>query len=78
MEKVQLVYAELVGGISFAMLEDRQVLIISDNATFLVTTETNSHKYQEDFFPVTAEAAKDYNIQYREGRVYQLPVSDSF
>ena len=69
MKKVQLVYAEVMSGITLEMLGDPLVAIISDTGVFIVTTEENSKNYNEDFYPVGAEGRKAYNIQYREGRV---------
>lgn len=67
MEKVQLVYAEIMNGITMPMLEDKKVLIISDTGIFIVTTEENSKKYDEEFYPVCAEAMEAYNIVYENG-----------
>ena len=69
MEKIQFVYAELKGGISLSMLEDPLVAILSEGTVFMVTTLENSRKYDEEFYPVDAEAMKAYNITCREGRV---------
>jgi hypothetical protein len=49
------------------MLEDKLVLLISDNAMFMVTTKENSKKYDEEFYPVTAEGIEGYNIEFRDG-----------
>ena len=62
MEQVQLVYAEVMNGITFTMLEDPKVVIISDTGIFMVTTEENSKKYDEEFHPVCAEAMDAYNL----------------
>lgn len=64
MEKVQLVYAEIMNGITLDMIGDKLVAIISDTGVFMVTTQENSLKYNEDFYPVDAEAMKAYNIQF--------------
>lgn len=69
MEKMQFVYAELKDGISFSMLEDPLVAILSEGTVFMVTTLENSRKYDEEFYPVDAEGMKAYSITYREGRV---------
>jgi hypothetical protein len=50
-----LVYSELMGSVTFEMLEDKLVLLIQDNSVFLFTTEENSEKYNEEFCPVIAE-----------------------
>ena len=63
MEKVQLVYAEIMNGVTTSMLEDKLVAIISDTGLFIVTTEENSLKYEGDFYPVCAEAVEVYNIR---------------
>lgn len=69
MEKVQLVYAEVMNSITTDMLEDPLVAIISDTGLFIVTTEKNSLKYDEDFYPVCAEAMKAYRIEYCGGKI---------
>jgi hypothetical protein len=66
-----LVYSELMGSVTFEMLEDKLVLNIWDNAMFIVTTEENARNYDLEFHPVTAEGIDAYNIVYKEGRVYQ-------
>lgn len=52
MEQVQLVYAEVMNGITFTMLEEPKVVIISDTGVFTITIEENSKKYDEEFYPV--------------------------
>ena len=69
MEKVQLVYAEVMNGVTLDMLGDPLVAIISDTGVFMVTTEENSKKYDEDFYPVSAEAREAYGIRMENGRV---------
>lgn len=64
MKKVQLVYAEVMNGISEAMRNDPLVAIISDTGVFIVTTEENSQKYDEEFYPVSAEARNAYCITF--------------
>lgn len=70
MEKMQFVYAELKGGISLSMLEDPLVAILSEGTVFMVTTLENSRKYNEDFYPVCAEAQEAYGIRVEDGRLY--------
>jgi hypothetical protein len=60
MKKVQLVYAEVMNGITEAMRNDPLVAIISDTGVFIVTTEENSQKYDEEFYPVSTEAIEAY------------------
>ncbi|MCR9171083.1 MAG: hypothetical protein NXI10_01215 [bacterium] len=67
MEKVQLVYAEVMNGVTLDMLGDPLVAIISDTGVFMVTTTENSVKYDEDFYPVSAEAKEAYKIYYIDG-----------
>lgn len=67
MEKVQLVYAELINGVCISMLEDPLVAIISDGSIFIVTTKENSQKYKEGFYPVGAEAKKSYHLHLDDG-----------
>lgn len=67
MEKVQLVYAEVMNGISFPMLEDPLVAIISDGSIFIVTTQENSQNYSEGFYPVGAETKKSYHLNLDDG-----------
>jgi len=64
MEKLQLVYAEVMNGVTLDMLGDPLVAIISDTGLFMVTTEENSTKYDEDFSPVGAEAREAYGIRF--------------
>ena len=65
MKNVQLVYADVMNGITFTMLEDPKVVIISDTGLFIVTTEENSKKYDEEFHPVCAEAMDAYSKELR-------------
>lgn len=67
MKKVQLVYAEVMNGISLDMLGDPLVAIISDTGVFIVTTNENSLKYNEDFYPVCEEAEKAYGVWFEGG-----------
>ena len=60
-----LVYAEC--SVTFEMLEDKMVLIISDTGIFMVTTEENSKKYNEEFYPVDAEGMEAYKIEFKDG-----------
>jgi hypothetical protein len=69
MKKVQLVYAEVMNGITEAMRNDPLVAILSDTGVFIVTTEENSQKYDEEFYPVSAEARKSYGIQVFKCRI---------
>lgn len=57
-----LVYAEV--SLTFQMLEDKQVVIISDTGVFMVTTEENSKNYNEEFYPVDAEGREAYGIRF--------------
>jgi hypothetical protein len=65
MEK--LVYAEC--SVTFQMLEDKLVLIISDTGIFMVTTEKNSKHYNEEFYPIGAEAMEAYGIRFEDKRL---------
>lgn len=67
--ETQLVYAEVMNGITLAMLEDKLVQIISDNGVFLVTTEENSKQYDEEFYPVSVEAIEVYGINLSDGKL---------
>lgn len=70
-----LVYAELMGSVTFDMLLDKQLLIISDNAIFIVSTLDNAVNYpNEDFYPVDGEAMKAYEIRVEDRRI----ISDLF
>ena len=62
-----LVYAEC--SVTFDMLEDKMVAIISDTGIFIVTTMENSKKYDEEFYAVDTEGMKAYNIRLENGRV---------
>lgn len=68
MEKVQLVYAEV--SITFQMLEDKLVVIISDTGVFMVTTEENSEKYNEEFYSVSAEGVVAYGIRLINNKLF--------
>ncbi|MEZ4936527.1 MAG: hypothetical protein R2799_02935 [Crocinitomicaceae bacterium] len=60
----KLVFAELVEGVSFQMMEDRNVVIVSDGAFFLVTTEEHSKEYPElKFDHVPSEAIEQYGLE---------------
>jgi len=50
--------------VTMKMLADKLVVIISDNAMFLVSTEENSKRYDEEFYPVTKEGREAYNIEF--------------
>lgn len=58
-----LVYAEVE--VTFQMLEDKMVVIISDTGIFMVTTEENSKNYDEEFYPVDAEGREAYGIELK-------------
>ena len=61
--ETQLVYAEVMNGITFSMMEDPLVQIISDTGVFIVTTLEISKQYpDEDFYPVCLEAIEAYGI----------------
>ena len=45
------------------------MLIISDNAIFMVTTKANSKWYNYYFENVPAEAIEAYEIEVKDGRV---------
>lgn len=60
--ETKLVYAEVMNGITFSMMEDPLVRIISDTGVFIVTTLENSKKYALDFYPVCAEAMEAYGL----------------
>lgn len=65
-----LVYAELMGSVTFDMLADRKLLILSDNAIFIITFEENAVNYtSETFYPVGEEAIRDYEIKVVDGRI---------
>lgn len=52
-----------MNGITFSMMEDPLVLIISDTGVFIVTTLENLKQYTLDFFPVCKEAIKAYGLK---------------
>lgn len=45
------------------MLQGKKAVIIYGNGAFLVTTEENSHKYNEEFYTVCAEPIEAYHIK---------------
>ncbi|MGB1104149.1 MAG: hypothetical protein ACPG21_11030 [Crocinitomicaceae bacterium] len=51
------------------MRQNQRVLIISDNALFMVTTITNSKCYNLYFESVPAEAIEAYEIELKDGKV---------
>ncbi|MNK09779.1 hypothetical protein D3C87_277550 [compost metagenome] len=67
--ETQLVYAEVMNGISFSMLEDKLVQIISDGAVFIVTTIENSRLYPLDFYPVDSEGREAYGLRIENGKL---------
>ncbi|NOQ75436.1 MAG: hypothetical protein GQ574_25725 [Crocinitomix sp.] len=64
----RLVYAE-IESVTDEMRNDKRVLIISDNALFMVTTKTNSKWYNLYFESVPAEAIDAYEIEFKDGKV---------
>ncbi|MCB0479038.1 MAG: hypothetical protein KDC84_12795 [Crocinitomicaceae bacterium] len=71
-------FAELIDGVSFQMLEDKNVQIISDGAMFLVTTEEHSKEYPElNFEPVPDEEIVQYDLKNYSEKVWELlkPIS---
>ncbi|MEZ4936511.1 MAG: hypothetical protein R2799_02850 [Crocinitomicaceae bacterium] len=76
MEK--LVFAELIGGVSFQMLEDKKVVTVSEGAFFLVTTEEHSKEYPGlKFEDVSDDAFQQYGLKNYSERVWELlkPIS---
>lgn len=61
--KTQLVYAEVMDGITIEMMADPLVRIISDTGVFIVTTIENSKRYQMDFYPLSAEVMEAYGLR---------------
>ena len=72
MKKFQFVYAEVMNGITESMRNDPLVAIISDTGVFMVTTEENSKKYDEEFYPVCAEAMEAYGIRFDNGVFFAI------
>ena len=72
--ETQLVYAEVMNGISFSMLEDKLVQIISDTGVFMVTTLENSKKYALEFYPVDVAGKEAYGLRIENGKL----ISDSY
>ena len=61
----QIMYAELINGVTEKMKKDPQAKIISDTGLFLVTTKSNTSNYPElDFEKVDEEALKSYDIKF--------------
>lgn len=73
MEKVQLVYAEIMNDFTQTMREDPLVVIISDTGVFMVTTDENSKNCDEEFYPVDAEGREAYGISYEDGMLKKIP-----
>lgn len=60
----QLMYAELINGVTEQMKEDKQVQIVSDVGLFLVTTRSNTSNYPELVFEeIDKEAIEAYHIK---------------
>ncbi len=72
MENLQLVYAEVMNGVTLDMLGDPLVVIISDTGVFMVTTQENSVKYNEEFYPVTEEGIEAYQIRIDKDGLFFL------
>jgi len=65
MKAQKFVYAEVMNGITDEMRKDSLVAIISDGSVFIITTEENSKKYDnEEFFPTEEETIMEYNEMY--------------
>lgn len=64
----RLVYAE-IESVTEEMRNDKRVLIISDNAVFMVTTKANSRWYNLYFESVPADAIEAYEIEVKDGKV---------
>lgn len=59
-----------MSSVTFNMLLDKQILIISDNAIFIVSTPENAVNYpNEEFYPVDEEVMKAYEIEVKDGRI---------
>lgn len=59
-----------MSSVTFEMLLDKQLLIISDNAIFIVSTPENAVNYpNETFYPVDGEAMEAYEIREENGRI---------
>ncbi len=64
----RLVYTE-IESVTEEMRNDKRVLIISDNALFMITTKTNSKWYNYYFETVPAEVIEAYEIEVKDIRV---------
>ena len=65
-----LVYAELMGRLTMEMMMDRRLLILSDNAIFIITFEDNAVNYpNETFCDVCEEAIRDYQLSIESGKI---------
>lgn len=64
----RLVYTE-IESVTEEMRNDKRVLIISDNALFMVTTKANSKWYNNYFESVPVEAIEAYEIEVKDSRV---------
>lgn len=58
-----LMFAELIDGVTTEMLEDKNVYILSDTGLFLFTTPKHAPTYPElEFFDVDAESYQIYEL----------------
>jgi hypothetical protein len=65
-----LVYAEFSGTLSFEMMMDSNILIISDGSVFVITTKEYALKYpDEEFEPVSDYAISEYGIRWQGNRL---------
>lgn len=61
----QIMFAELINGVTVEMLNDPFVRIISDTGIFLVTPKSNVSTYPElNFEEADEEALKTYEITF--------------
>ena len=61
----QMMYAELVDGVTIDMLNDPLVRIVSDTGLFLLTPKSNTSNYPElDFEIADEDTLKTYNIVF--------------
>jgi hypothetical protein len=66
----RLVFAEFQGTLTFDMMMDKDILILSDGSVFLITTEEHALKYPEEEFDEISEYAKnEYGIRWLDGRL---------
>ncbi len=66
----RLVYAEFKGTMTFDIMMDKNILIISDGSVFFITTEEHAVNYPDEEFDLISDyALREYGIRWLDGRL---------